>query len=94
MEWVFVYVLGFRLKFSRIAASRKRLQLESKTDLTTAVFFWKFLLEYASFPRLNICMDCNLHELRSCHSFFEDIMFFAKLVEGYSALFFKNACTV
>ena len=35
----FVYVLGFRLKFSRIAVSRKQLQLESKSDLTTAALF-------------------------------------------------------
>ena len=35
----FIHVLGFRLKFSRIAVSRKRLQLESKTDLTTTALF-------------------------------------------------------
>ena len=31
----FIYVSGFRLKFSRIAPLRKRLQLDSKSDLTT-----------------------------------------------------------
>ena len=37
-----IYVSGCRLKFSRIAVSRKRLQLESKTDLTTNAFFGVF----------------------------------------------------
>ena len=48
---------GFRLKFFRIAVSQKRLQLESDTDLTTTGFFPEFLLHYASYRPLNICMD-------------------------------------
>ena len=35
MSFFFSYVSGFRLKFSRIALWRKRLQLDSKSDLTT-----------------------------------------------------------
>ena len=50
-------VLGFRLKFSRIAVSGKCLQLESKTVLTMIGFFWSFLLKYAPFRRLHVCMD-------------------------------------
>ena len=38
----FSYVLGFTLKFSRIALSRKCLQLDSKSDLTTNGFFLGF----------------------------------------------------
>ena len=42
----FSYVSGFRLNFSRIALWRKRLQLDSKSDLTTnglilGFFCWK-----------------------------------------------------
>ena len=52
-----IYVSGIRLRFSRIAMSRKRLQLESKTDLTTTALFLRLLLEYGSFRRLHICVD-------------------------------------
>ena len=53
-----IYVLGFRLKFSRIAVSRKRLQLESKSDLTTTGLFLEFFWSaYALFRRLHVCMD-------------------------------------
>ena len=38
--------------------------------------FWSFLLEYASFRRLHICIDCNLHELISCYSFLRTSKFF------------------
>ena len=38
----FSYVLGFILKFSRIALSGKCLQLDSKSDLTTNGFFLGF----------------------------------------------------
>ena len=53
----FIYVSGFMSKFSRIAVSRNRLQLESKTDLTTTAFFLSFMMEYASFRRFHICID-------------------------------------
>ena len=42
-------VSGFRLKFFRIALLRKRLQLDSKIDLTTNGFIWSFLLENGFF---------------------------------------------
>ena len=48
---------GFRLILFRIAVSQKRLQLESETDLTTTGFFPEFLVHYASYRRLNVCMD-------------------------------------
>ena len=40
----FSYVSGFRLKLSRIAVSRKRLQLESITYLNTIAFFLDFFV--------------------------------------------------
>ena len=46
----FSYVSGFRLKFSRSALLRKRLQLVSKSDLTTnGLILGFFLLEYGFF---------------------------------------------
>ena len=50
----FSCVSGFRLKFSRIALLRKRLQLDSKSDLTfewidVGVFCWKWLLSLTSY---------------------------------------------
>ena len=50
----FSYVSGFRLKFSRIALRRKRLQLDSKSDLTTnglifGFFVGKWILSSTSY---------------------------------------------
>ena len=50
----FSYVSGFRLKFSRTALWRKRLQLDSKSDLTTnglilGFFVGKWLLSLTSY---------------------------------------------
>ena len=53
----FSCVSRFRLKFSRIALLRKRLQLDSKSDLTTNGLIFGFLSDYVSFCRLLICMD-------------------------------------
>ena len=53
----FSCVSRFRLKFSRNALLRKRLQLDSKNDLTTNGLFFGFLSDDASFRRLHICMD-------------------------------------
>ena len=39
VEMSFFWISGFRLKFSRVAMSRKRLQLESETNLTTNGLF-------------------------------------------------------
>ena len=71
-----VYVSGFRLKFSRIAVTRKRLQLEYKTDLNRTAFFWSFSLGYAAFRRFHICIDWSLHELLSCYSSLTTLKFF------------------
>ena len=54
MSFFFSCVSGFRLKFSRIALLRKRLQLDSKSDLTTnglilGFFVGKWLLSLTSY---------------------------------------------
>ena len=81
-EFFFSCVSGFRLKFSRIALWRKRLQLDSKSDLTTngmilGFFVGKWLLWLTSY----------LYELKSARIaqllfFFDDIKFFRCLVWG------------
>ena len=78
----FSYVLGFRLKFSRIALLRKRLQLDPKSDLTTnglilGLFVGKWLLSLTSYLyRLKFARIAQL-------SFFtDDIKFFRCLVSG------------
>ena len=60
---------GFRLKFSRIALWRKRLQFVSKSDLTTNGLILGFLLEHGFSRWLHICMDWSQQELLSCYSF-------------------------
>ena len=66
----------FRLKFSRIALWQKRLKLDSKNDLTWTALFLEMLSDYASFRRLHIIVDWNLHELLNFYPFFYDIIFF------------------
>ena len=85
----------FNLQFEvfRVAMSKKSLRLEIKTDLVMTGLFLEFLLDYASFSQLHICMDYNLHELFNCDSFLTTSHFFDGQFEGYSDLFFKYACT-
>ena len=72
----FSCVSGFRLKFSRIALLRKRLQLDSKSDLTTnglilGFFVGKRLLSLTSYLR-------GVKSARNAplFFFFDDIKFF------------------
>ena len=62
----FSRVSGFRLKFPRIALLRKRLQLESKKDLTTKGLILGFLWKMASFVDFisvwtEICKNCAIN---------------------------------
>ena len=80
LEWGFLICnSGFRLKFSRIAVSRKRLQLESKTDLTTTGLFLGFQVESAECRRFHFCMDWNLHELLKFYSILTNSKIFDSL---------------
>ena len=58
----FVSVSGFRLKFSRIALLRKRLQLDSKNDLTRNGLILEFFVGiwlYLLTSWTEICMNCS-----------------------------------
>ena len=66
----------FGLKFSRIALLRKRLQLNSKSDLTTNGLILGFLLENGFFRWLHICVEWNLQEMLNCYSFLATSKFF------------------
>ena len=60
VNWSESFCSGFRLKFSRIALLWKRLQLDSKTDLTRIGLFLEFFV--------GICLvslsSSNLHGLK------------------------------
>ena len=75
-EFFFSCVSGFRLKFSRIALWRKRLQLDSKCDLTTNGLILGFSLENGFLRWLHICIDWNLQELLVYYSFLTTWSFF------------------
>ena len=66
----------FRLKFSPIALWRKRLQLDSKSDLTTNGLNMGFFLEIGVFRWLHIWVDWNLQESLNCCSFLTTWIFF------------------
>ena len=76
----FSCVSGFRLKFSHIALLRKRLKMDSKSDLTTnglilGFFVGKWLLSLTSYL-------CEVKSARNAQLlfFFDDIKFFRCLV--------------
>ena len=78
----FTCVSGFRLKFSRIALWRKRMQLDSKSGLTTnglipRFFVGKWFLSWTHYLY-------GLKSARTAHLlfFFEEINFFRYLVCG------------
>ena len=81
-ELFFSCVSGFRLKFSRIALWRKRLQLDSKSDLTTnglilGFFVGKWLLWLTSY-----LYRLKFAKIALLFFFFDDINFFRCLVWG------------
>ena len=76
----FSCVSGFRLKFSPIALLRKRLQLDSKSDLTTnglslGFFVGKWLLSLTSY-----LYGLKFARIAQLLFFFDDIKFFRCLV--------------
>ena len=56
-------------------------------------WFWSFLLENGFFRWLHICMEWNLQEMLNFYCFLTTSNFFDVWFEGYSGLFFRNACT-
>ena len=82
MSFFFSCVSGCRLKFSRIAILRKRLQLDSKTDLTTNGLILGFFV-----GRWLLSLTSYLYGLKSARIaqllfFFDEIKFFRCLVWG------------
>ena len=78
----FSYVLGFKLKFSSIELLRKRLQLDSKSDLTSnglilGLFVGKWLLSLTSY-----LYGLKFARIAQLFFFFDDISFFRCLVWG------------
>ena len=76
----FISVSGFRLKFSRIALLRKRLQFDSKSDMTTnglilGVFVGNWLLSITSY-----LYGLKYARIAQLFFFFDDIKFFRCLV--------------
>ena len=89
----FSYVSNFRLKFSRFALWRKRLQLDSKNYLTMnglilGFFVRKWLLSLTSYR-----YGLKWARIAQLFSFVMTSNFFDFKVEGFSGLFYKNACT-
>ena len=72
----FIYVSGCRLKFSRIAVSRKRLQLESKTDFTTIAFFLEFFVGICLDSSTSCLLGLKLGKIAHLLFFFDDIKVF------------------
>ena len=87
------YVSDFRLKSSRFALWRIRLQLDSKVNLTTnglilGFFVRKWLLSLTSY-----LYGLKWARIAQLFFFVMTSNFFDVYFEGYSGLFFKNACT-
>ena len=85
----FICLSGFRLKFSRIALLRKRLQLDSKSDLTTNGLILEFFVGVRIFSLTPYLHVLNFAWIaRMCCSF-DDIKFFGWLVWGlFSSVLF------
>ena len=87
------FVSGFRLKFVSYCTLTETFAIgfQKRCDhdwIDFGVFFGKGL-----FRRLHICMDWTLLELLNFCSFLTISNFFDVYFEGYSGLFFKNACS-
>ena len=93
-EFFFIYVSGFRWKFCRIAVSRKRWQLESKTDLTTTALLLYFFVGICLVSSTSYLNGLKFACLAQLLFSFDEINISRKLFQGYSGLFFKNACTL
>ena len=81
------------MKFSRIALLRKRLQLDSKSDLTTNGLIFGFFVGKWILLLTSYLYGLEFARVAQLLFFFDDIKFFRCLVLGYSGMFFRNACT-
>ena len=76
----FSYVSGFRSKFSRIALLRKRLQLDSKSGLTTNELILGFFVEKWLFSLTSYLYGLKSARIAQLLFIFDDINFFRCLV--------------
>ena len=77
LEWVFFScVSGFRLKFPSIALWRKRLQLDSKSDLTTIGLILEFFVGKWILSLTSYLYGLKLARIAQLFFFFDDIIFF------------------
>ena len=76
----FSCVSGFRLKFFRIALLRKRLQLDSKSDLTTNGLILGFFVGYWLLWLTSYLYGLKFAIIAQLFFFFDDINFFRCLV--------------
>ena len=81
-EFFLSCVSYFRLNFSRIALWRKRMRLDSKSDLTTNDWFWFFFV-----GKWLLSLTSYLYRLKSARIVhllivFDDIIFFQYFVWG------------
>ena len=79
---LFQCVSGFRLKFSRIALLRKRLQLDSKSDLTTNGLILGFFVGKWLPSLTSHLYGLKVARIVQLLFFFDDIKFFRCLVWG------------
>ena len=80
MCFFFSCVSGFRLKFFRFALLRKRLQLDSKTDLTTNGFILEFFVGKWILSLTSYLYGLKFARIAQLLFFFDDIKFFRCLV--------------
>ena len=78
----FSCVSGFRLKFFRIALLRKRLQLDSKIDLTTNGLILEFFVGKWIFSLTSYLYGVKFARIAQLLFVFDDIQFFQCLVWG------------
>ena len=78
----FSYVSGLRLKFSCIALWRKRLQLDSKSDLTTNGLILGFFVGTWLLSLTSYLYGLKFARIAQLLFFFDDIKFFRSLVWG------------
>ena len=82
MSFFFCCVSGFRLKFSRIALLRKRLQLDAKSDLTKNGLILGFFVGKWLLPLTSYLYWLKFARMVQLLFFFDDIKFFRCLVWG------------
>ena len=94
LEWVFFSCVScFRLKFSRIALWLKRLQLDSKCDLTTNGLILGFFIRKWLPPLTSYLFGLKSAKISQFLLLLTSSIFSLFMLRGILVLFFKNAFT-